>query len=128
MEDWEVLTDKGDARNPDGTVNERQWERLMIKQIKTYVQRDLTDIAAMNCENIEQYNLLVSMRILLEYDPGQRAHKIGVEIEKANEIITDLRQVGLDDVVSRFEAACIAILRARNAKIPTAMQPPKDRF
>ena len=44
----QVLIDGGRMCSSDRTINEQQFERIMRRQLKEHVQRDLTDVMAMN--------------------------------------------------------------------------------
>lgn len=123
-EDWKVLTDHGTTCNSDGSISIIHWERIMIKQLKNYVQRDITDIAAMNHDDMLLYHFLIVMRLCLEYDPGAKIHDMGVKIDEAAQEMHNLHKGGLAHAVNRVEAASIAILRAKNSTIPTAMKQP----
>mmetsp|Transcript_39241 Transcript_39241/g.91700 ORF Transcript_39241/g.91700 Transcript_39241/m.91700 type:complete len:683 (-) Transcript_39241:22-2070(-) len=120
-EDWEVLTEKGRACNSDGTVTLDQWDRIMRKQVKAYVQRDLTDVAAMKEHMIENYHILVSLRLLMDTEPGPTMDALDDCCDEMHDQLSHFRDNGIDEAVRRIESASIAILRAHNTKIPTTM-------
>lgn len=123
-EDWKVLTENGKMCNDDGSMTIVQWERIMLRQIKHYIQRDITDIASMNYDDMHLYHFLIVLRLLLEFDPSSQVFRMKTKIEEATKEMHNLRQGGLAHAVNRIEAASIAILRAHNTPIPTAMKQP----
>lgn len=52
-EDFDILVENGKMCFEDRTINVAQWDRIMRKQMKMHVQRDLTDVMAMHDEMIE---------------------------------------------------------------------------
>ena len=52
-EDFNILVENGKMCFEDSTVNVSQFERIMRKQLKMHVQRDLTDVMAMYDDMVE---------------------------------------------------------------------------
>lgn len=48
----QVLIDGGRMCSSDRTINEQQFETIMRRQLKEHVQRDLTDVMAMNRDQV----------------------------------------------------------------------------
>jgi len=75
-EDYNILVENGKMCFEDATINVSQFDRIMRKQLKMHVQRDLTDVMAMYDEMVEMRTLLASHRILHLNDPTEYVKKI----------------------------------------------------
>ena len=59
-EDFAILVENGRMCFEDRTINLSQWDRIMRKQMKMHVQRDLTDVMALYDDVIEVRHPLAS--------------------------------------------------------------------
>jgi len=78
-EDYNILVENGKMCFDDATINVSQFDRILRKQLKMHVQRDLTDVMAMYDDMIEMRTLLASHRILHLNDPTEYVKKIREE-------------------------------------------------
>jgi hypothetical protein len=122
-EDWKILTGDGANCNENGEMNIAHFEFMMRSQVKSYVQRNLTDIAAMHEEEIEQHIVLTSLRLLLMLDPSTRMETLMVKVTELSQDVAGVR-IQLMQAVKRIETAAIAVLKATTGNLnnpPTLM-------
>jgi len=122
-EDWKILIGDGANCNENGEMDIAHFEFMMRSQVKSYVQRNLTDIAAMHEEEIEQHIILTALRLLLMLDPSTRMETLMVKVTELSQDVAGVR-IKLMQAVKRIETAAVAVLKATTGGIdnpPTLM-------
>mmetsp|Transcript_4793 Transcript_4793/g.11449 ORF Transcript_4793/g.11449 Transcript_4793/m.11449 type:complete len:671 (-) Transcript_4793:272-2284(-) len=123
QEDWKILTGDGANCDENGEMNIAHFEFMMRSQVKSYVQRNLTDIAAMHEEEIEQHIILTSLRLLLMLDPSTRMETLMVKVTELSQDVAGVR-IKMMQAVKRIETAAVAVLKATTGGVdntPTLM-------
>uniref|UniRef100_A0A6U2GBZ5 Ion transport domain-containing protein n=1 Tax=Hemiselmis andersenii TaxID=464988 RepID=A0A6U2GBZ5_HEMAN len=126
-EDWKILIGDGANCDENGDMNIAHFEFMMRSQVKSYVQRNLTDIAAMHEEEIEQHIILTALRLLLMLDPSTRMESLMVKVNELSQDVAGVR-TKMMQAVKRIETAAVAVLKATTGHIdnpPTANEQPE---